>query len=129
MSFYTLKDFVHEQGLNMGEFKRLDMKTQQKWRQIHQRKLKEKLIERDKAYDEYLFDSFLRSKYVNPDTFDDLAEWKKEEWHRQFEEWKKEQARIEAQARKSKEQIEYETAMQFLYECGVPFDIDGPLGI
>ena len=55
MSFYTLKDFVHEQGLNMGEFKRLDMETQQKWRQIHQRKLKEKLIERDKSYDEYLF--------------------------------------------------------------------------
>ena len=72
---------------------------------------------------------FLPLKHINADTFDDLADWKKEEWHRQFEEWKKEQARLEAQARKSKEQIESESAMQILYECGVPFGADGPLGI
>ena len=90
MAFYTLKDFVHEQGLNMGEFNRLDKETQEKWREIHQRKLKQKLKERDEWEDEYAFKyEFLPLKHVNPDTFDSMAEWKQEEWKKQFKEWKR----------------------------------------
>ena len=28
---YSLKDFIHDQGLTMDEFKKLDQKTQKKW--------------------------------------------------------------------------------------------------
>jgi hypothetical protein len=84
---YSLKDFVHDQGLDMGEFKRLNKETQKKWREIHQRKVQEKLAERDEWTFKYYFLAEL--KHVDPDTFDDLAEWKQEEWRKQYAEWKR----------------------------------------
>jgi hypothetical protein len=49
---YTLKDFVHDQGLSMGEFKRLDLETQEKWRVIHRRKHRERQIEANRIWRE-----------------------------------------------------------------------------
>jgi hypothetical protein len=49
---YTLKDFVHDQGLTMGEFKRLDLETQEKWRSIHRRKHREQQIEANRIWRE-----------------------------------------------------------------------------
>lgn len=125
--FYSLKDYVHDMGLNMGEFKKLDAETQEKWRAGHQRKLKQLLKERDEAYDDFLFNHmFLPSKHVNPDTFESLEDWKKEEWYKQFNEWKKEQSKIKSI---SKESLETEDSINILMECGVPFNTDGPIGI
>ena len=78
--FYSLKDFVHEQGLIMGEFRRLDKETQQKWREIHQRKLQERLVERDENVFRYWF--LPEIKHVDSDIFDELADWEKEEWRK-----------------------------------------------
>lgn len=126
--FYSLKDFVHEQGLTMDEFKHLDKETQENWRKIHQKKLKERLAERD----EYVFRNYFLDclKHVDPDTFDTLAEWKQEEWRRQYTEWKKEQEFFKAKSRKSQDKLNQESAMQTLCDCGIPFGADGsPLGI
>lgn len=126
--FYSLKDFVHEQGLNMGEFSRLDKETQEKWREIHQRKLKEKLAERDENIFRHLFLADVR--HVNPDTFDDLAQWKQEEWRKQYAQWKKDEQRRMQRERMPKEQRDRLAAYDVLRECGVPFGPDdSPLGI
>lgn len=123
--FYSLKDYVHDMGLNMGEFKKLDAETQEKWRAGHQRKLKQLLTERDKAYDEFLFRyEFLPLKHINPDSFDTLEDWKKEEWHKQFEIWKTERLRTKNHSKEASED-----ATNILVECGVPFNMDEPLGI
>lgn len=99
--FYSLKDFVHEQGLNMGEFRRLDKETQQKWREIHQRKLRERLVERDENVFRYWL--LAEIKHVDPDTFDELADWEKEELRKQYEQWKKDEQRRMQRERLSKE--------------------------
>lgn len=119
---------MHEQGLNMGEFHRLDKETQQKWREIHQRKLQERLIERDENVFRYWF--LAEIKHVDPDTFDELADWKKEEWRKQYAQWKKDEQRRMQRERMPKEQRDRLAAYDVLRECGVPFGPDGsPLGI
>jgi len=49
----TLKEFVHSQLLTWSEFKNLDEETQQKWREVHQRKNREEQIENAKEYKEH----------------------------------------------------------------------------
>jgi hypothetical protein len=125
---YSLKDFVHDQGLDMGEFKRLNKETQKKWREIHQRKVQEKLAERAEWTSKYYFLAEL--KHVDPDTFDDLAEWKQEEWRKQYAEWKKDEEYRKCCERKPKRQMDYESAIDVLFDCGIPCGADGsPLGI
>lgn len=48
------KEFVHNQGLTMGEFRRLDKETQANWRRVHQIRNREEQIEIDRRYKEYL---------------------------------------------------------------------------
>ena len=115
----------------MDEFKKLDPEKQQEIRAMHHVKNVEEQKEIERNKDKYLFYSvFLPLKHVNPDTFDSLAQWKREEWRRQFEEWKWEQQFWERQRRKTKDEIMFEEAMSILAECHVPFDPCGtPLGI
>ena len=91
MHVYTLKDFVHEQGLNMGEFKRLDIETQQKWRQIHQRKLKERLAEIDEIGFKLCFLEFQHN--ITEEEFNKLPQAEQDEWQRKYKEYKKQEQR------------------------------------
>ena len=123
--FFGLKDFVYEQGITMGEFKNLDVKTQELWRKKHQEKLKERLKERDESYEKHLFfNVFLPFKHVDPKTFDFLAKWKQEEWKKQFAKWLDIQKQPQGSYRN-----EDEYWNDFLADIGVPMGPDGPLGI
>lgn len=51
---YSLKDYIHDMGLTINDFKKLDTETQNKWRLAHQKKLKQLIIERDETYNKYL---------------------------------------------------------------------------
>ena len=97
MRFYTLKDFVHEQGLNMGEFKRLDPETQEKWREVHQKKLKERLAEADEAVFHICFLGF--EHHITEEEFEKLPLLEQDELRRKYTEYKKQQQK-ENQRRK-----------------------------
>lgn len=66
------KEFVYNQGLNMGEFRRLDKETQSNWRRVHQIRNREEQIEIVRRYKEYL-DS-LKTEENSKGCFDD-KEW------------------------------------------------------
>ena len=86
--FYSLIDFVHDMGLNMGEFHRLDAETQEKWRQAHQRKLKKLLQERDASIREYYWEyCFCPEHTIDPDTFENLDPATKQDWLNKFNKW------------------------------------------
>lgn len=48
------KEFVHNQGLTMGEFRRLDKETQANWRRVHQIRNREEQILFNQYYKEHL---------------------------------------------------------------------------
>ena len=49
-----LKELVHSYGLTMDEFYRLDTETQEKWREIQQRKNREEQIEFNRKWKIYV---------------------------------------------------------------------------
>ena len=54
MWFMKFKEFVHNQGLTMGEFRRLDKETQENWRRVHQIRNREEQILFNQYYKEHL---------------------------------------------------------------------------
>lgn len=58
----TLKELVHDYGLTMGEFYRLDPETQEKWRQIQQEKNRQEQIEKERWWKQYMVEHHSVSK-------------------------------------------------------------------
>lgn len=125
-----LKFFLESQGITMAEFKEMDVKQQNKLKNKHKRALqKEQYMEHvkrvEEANEKKFFEVFLPMKHVNPDTFDSLADWKKEEWRKQFNKYIKEEEIIKEISKKSKREIEDEYIIEYFLECGIPIYLDG----